>query len=153
MKYFWKKPEPHAYNKEILIWTEIGLLDIWRYSLCILLWKSVLLSPTPHHFPLVHSDLTSLKFSWPFLTSLLTFPFHVFIYSRWTVFFVTLTAFFCLFCFVIATPVVLNSIYLWAKQLLTGLFKNRKTTKQFIWCSKPSFLSKKETEIFRRVER
>lgn len=34
------------------------------------LWKAVLVSLTPPRFPLVHSNLTPLKFSWPFLTTL-----------------------------------------------------------------------------------
>lgn len=69
-RHFWRKPVAYTYKGQILIWIKICLSALWRQSLCILLWKAVLVSPTPPLFPLAHSNLTLLKFPWLFLTTL-----------------------------------------------------------------------------------
>lgn len=133
------KRECLVYNREIVNQKKICLLDIRRRSTHFTL-KSCPSLPSPAHFLLAHSNLTPLKFPWPSLTTLSSLFHFMSLYTINEQFSLYLWQLF----FFITTPVVLNSVYLWAKRLLSGLFKNRRTTIQLIWCSKLIFLSKKQ---------
>lgn len=125
LKNSWKKPVAYAYKEEIPIWIKIYLLDIRRHSICILLWKPVLVSPTPPCFPLIHSNLTLLKFPWPFLTAL-SWLFHIMpLYKVDEQLSLYLWQLFCY-----SRPCGLEQHLSLCKRLLTGLFKNRKKKKK-----------------------